>query len=122
VPLMLSWAATMHKVQGLTMDRAVIDLAGVFQPALAYVALSRVRSLSGVALSSFTTFRKIAWCDKHVLTEVETLRANMAKLPVFTKEQRSQQPQKKKGNAKSKRRKSSEHKQNEAIKSSRKTL
>jgi len=53
-PLELAWAMTIHRVQGLSMDRAVIDLGkDIFAHGQAYVALSRVRSLAGVLLSNF---------------------------------------------------------------------
>ena len=53
-PLELAWAMTIHRVQGLSMDRAVIDLGtDVFAPGQAYVALSRVRSLAGLLLCNF---------------------------------------------------------------------
>ena len=51
LPLLPCWAATIHKVQGLSLDAAVIDLGPkVFEDGMAYVALSRVRTLEGVAL------------------------------------------------------------------------
>ena len=51
LPLLPCWAATIHKVQGLSLDAAVIDLGSqVFEEGMAYVALSRVRTLDGVAL------------------------------------------------------------------------
>ena len=51
LPLVTCWAATIHKVQGLSLDSAVIDLGPtVFEDGMAYVALSRVRTLEGVAL------------------------------------------------------------------------
>src|SRR5277367_5680896 len=51
LPLILCWSSTVHKMQGLTIDHAVINLGPkVFAPGQAYVALSRVRSLDGVRL------------------------------------------------------------------------
>jgi len=52
--LILAYAATIHKCQGLSLDCAIIDLSDqVFSVGMAYVALSRVRSLSGVHLTTF---------------------------------------------------------------------
>ncbi|MDE2173170.1 MAG: AAA family ATPase [Patescibacteria group bacterium] len=51
LPLRLSYAMTVHKSQGMSMDAAIIDLSRAFEYGQGYVALSRVRRLSGVHLT-----------------------------------------------------------------------
>lgn len=50
-PLRLAWAVTIHKSQGLTFERAIIDVSEAFAPGQMYVALSRLISLDGLVLS-----------------------------------------------------------------------
>lgn len=52
IPLRHAWAITIHKSQGLTFDKAVIDAGDAFAPGQVYVALSRCRTLEGIVLKS----------------------------------------------------------------------
>lgn len=51
-PLRLAWAITIHKSQGLTFDRAIVDAAAAFASGQVYVALSRCRTLEGMVLAT----------------------------------------------------------------------
>jgi len=54
IPLILSWAITIHKSQGSTLERCIIDIGDrVFEAGQSYVALSRIKSLEGVSILSY---------------------------------------------------------------------
>jgi len=64
-PIKLAWAITVHKSQGLTFNKAVIDIGSAFAAGQAYVALSRLRSLSGLVLTSKLSEESIDY-DKNI--------------------------------------------------------
>uniref|UniRef100_A0A1X7T2L0 ATP-dependent DNA helicase n=1 Tax=Amphimedon queenslandica TaxID=400682 RepID=A0A1X7T2L0_AMPQE len=74
-PLILSYAITIHKCQGLSLDAAIIDLStDVFGDGMAYVALSRVRTLNGLHLLSFDPLS--VKVSNPCINEINRLRTN----------------------------------------------
>lgn len=73
VPLILAWALSIHKSQGQTLERVLIDLERSFEKGQVYVALSRVTSLKSVQVKGFHPSKVeahpvvLAWARKHIL-------------------------------------------------------
>ena len=73
-PLILAYGVTIHKCQGLSLDCALVDLSDkVFSPGMAYVAISRVRTLQGLHLVAFEP--KSIMVSTSCLREMNSLRA-----------------------------------------------
>jgi ATP-dependent DNA helicase PIF1 len=53
-PVTLAWATTIHKAQGASLDKMIVDLSALWEPGQAYVALSRVRSAEGLYIERWT--------------------------------------------------------------------
>jgi hypothetical protein len=79
-PLRLAWAITIHKSQGLTFEKAIIDAGNAFAPGQVYVALTRCTSLDGIILKS-----KISYSNLH----------SDERIVSFAKTQKSAEAQKK---------------------------
>ncbi|RWS02695.1 Pif1p-like protein, partial [Dinothrombium tinctorium] len=60
-PLILSWATTIHKIQGVTLDRMYLQLGKLFSSGQGYVALSRVKTLKGLTI--------IKWADDQIFLD-----------------------------------------------------
>lgn len=73
-PLMLAWAVTIHKSQGKTFDKVIIDVGrGTFAHGQAYVALSRCTTLDGIVLKR-PLLKKHIWTDYRVMSFLTKLR------------------------------------------------
>jgi ATP-dependent DNA helicase PIF1 len=67
-PVNLAYASTIHKAQGLTLDKISVDLKNLWEPGQAYVALSRVRSPEGLFISD--------WAPSSIITDPSVSRFN----------------------------------------------
>jgi len=77
-PIKLAWAITVHKSQGLTFTKAIIDIGSAFAPGQVYVALSRLTSLDGLILSSKINLNSLS--NDKTITEYATNKSELAHL------------------------------------------
>jgi hypothetical protein len=87
-PVKLAWAITVHKSQGLTFDKAILDVGQAFAPGQVYVALSRLRTLSGLILRTRIPSSAIS-TDAHVAAYAKEYH-RPEQLPALMKEKQRQ--------------------------------
>jgi len=85
IPLRLAWAITVHKSQGMSLDAAHMDLSDAFEYGQGYVALSRVRALSGLSLAGLNdraleVHPKVKAKDEEFREASEAARGTFAKI------------------------------------------
>ena len=96
IPLRLAWAITVHKSQGMTLDAAEIDLSKSFVEGMGYVALSRVRSLSGLKLMGLNDMalrinKEVLELDKELMKASGDVCSELSELPIQEKEKCQQE-------------------------------
>ncbi|MBR4899235.1 MAG: AAA family ATPase [Prevotella sp.] len=89
LPLRLAWAITIHKSQGLTFERAIIDASLSFAPGQVYVALSRCKTLEGMVLASRIPLQAIIndeRVDDYISHQEEAAQRSIEQLPTLKDE------------------------------------
>jgi hypothetical protein len=89
LPLRLAWAITIHKSQGLTFERAIIDASLSFAPGQVYVALSRCKTLEGMVLASHIPPHAIIndeRVDSYIAHQEEAAKQSIEQLPTLKDE------------------------------------
>lgn len=71
LPLKLGWAATIHKVQGMTLKEVVVSLKNTFAAGMAYVALSRVSSEEGLHIIDFDS--KVIYASQDITKALQAM-------------------------------------------------
>lgn len=84
-PVKLAWAITVHKSQGLTFTKAIVDIGDAFAPGQVYVALSRLTSMDGLVLSSRINPGSLQ-VDQNISNYVTTKSSHEALHELFEKE------------------------------------